>query len=82
LANRRAHRTLARRPAIVAEPIRDLADSRIAWPRALATRQAAAGARRISKAALDASFASRPVPLGRSFLIPGCRENAYVLDPR
>jgi hypothetical protein len=36
--NRKAHRTTERRRAIVAEPVRNLSDSRIPWLLALAAR--------------------------------------------
>jgi hypothetical protein len=67
--NRKTVRTTARRPEILARPIRNLADSRIPWLRALAARQTHAEARRFTQAAPDASFASGP---------PG----PVVLDPR
>jgi hypothetical protein len=69
--NRKAPRSTARRLAIVAAPIRNLAGSRITGPRAVAARQTGAGARGIHEAAPEARFASRPVPPGRSFRILG-----------
>jgi hypothetical protein len=68
---RKAVRTTARRPEVLAGPMSNLADSRIPLLRALAARQTDAETRRFTQAAPDASFASRPVPAGRSSSIPG-----------
>jgi hypothetical protein len=75
----------ARQQVVIAEPIRNLATSRVSLLAALAMRQGDAGcgprAERFTEQSLDAflgRFQKRPV---RSFLIPGGREKVYILDP-
>jgi SAM-dependent methyltransferase len=75
----------ARERVIIAEPIRNLANSRLPLLAALAGRQTDAGLgarpRRFTETALDDFFivlGSRP---SRWFLIPGGREKVYVLEP-
>jgi SAM-dependent methyltransferase len=75
----------ARQQVVIAEPIRNLATSRIPLLAALARRQGDAGRgprpERFTEKSLDAfldRFQERPV---RSFLIPGGREKVYILDP-
>jgi SAM-dependent methyltransferase len=75
--------TAADRQVIVAEPIRNLADSRVPLLASLARRQTDPGtgaqARRFNEASLDAFFARYAPRVERSFLIPGGREKVYVL---
>jgi SAM-dependent methyltransferase len=75
----------AREAVIVAEPIRNLATSRVPGLGAFAARQTdpGLGARpaRFDEPALDAFIAALELPNTRSFLIPGGREKVYVLDP-
>lgn len=74
----------ADRLVIIAEPIRNLADSRLPLLAAAARRQTDPGlgehALRFTEPTLDrflASFTPRP---SRSFLIPGGREKVYLFD--
>ncbi|HEY2588473.1 MAG TPA: methyltransferase domain-containing protein [Tepidisphaeraceae bacterium] len=73
----------AGRRVIVAEPIRNLSDSRVPILASLARRQTDPGtgaqARRFNEATLDAFFARYAPRVERSFLIPGGREKVYVL---
>ena len=73
----------ARRQVIIAEPIRNLADSKIPFLSALARRQTDPGigeqSHRFTESTLDklmSRYTSRP---NRSFLIPGGREKVFVL---
>lgn len=74
----------ARRRVVIAEPIRNLADSSIPLLAALARRQTNPGhgdqAERFTEQSLDAFFQTLGPPPSRSFLIPGGREKVYVLD--
>src|SRR5205823_4786501 len=76
----------ARERVIIAEPIRNLSDSRLPILAAFAGRQADAGlgarARRFNEQTLDAFFEGLSLRPSRTFLIPGGREKVYVLDPR
>ena len=73
----------ASREVIVAEPVRNLADSRFGLFAYLARRHTDPGsgraARRFTEATLDALFAGFGGRLRRAFLIPGGREKIYVL---
>jgi SAM-dependent methyltransferase len=73
----------AGRQVIVAEPIRNLADSRVPILSWLARRQTNAGtgqqAHRFNEGTLDAFFSRHATRVVRSFLIPGGREKVYVL---
>jgi SAM-dependent methyltransferase len=76
----------ARERVLLAEPVRNLADSRVPLLAALARRQTDPGSgaqpHRFTEATLDtllAPFASR---LRGSFLLPGGREKLYLLAPR
>jgi SAM-dependent methyltransferase len=74
----------ARECLIIAEPIRNLADSAWPWLATMAQRSTDPGLgsrpRRFTEATLDDLFRSLRMPLSRSFLIPGGREKVYVLD--
>jgi SAM-dependent methyltransferase len=74
----------ARRQVIVAEPIRNLADSRVPLLAWFARRQTDPGLgpqpHRFTEETLDALFAAYRSRVVRSFLIPGGREKVYVLD--
>jgi SAM-dependent methyltransferase len=73
----------AREQVIVAEPVRNLASSKVPLLARLAGRQTDPGsgapARRFTEATLDAFFAAYAPRLARSFLIPGGREKVVVL---
>jgi SAM-dependent methyltransferase len=75
----------ARKRLIVAEPIRNLADSAWPWLARMAQRSTDPGLgsrpSRFTEATLDELFRSLGMPVSRSFLIPGGREKIYVLDP-
>jgi SAM-dependent methyltransferase len=74
----------ARRQVIVAEPIRNLADSRVPLLAWLARRQTDPGSgpqpHRFTEQTLDGLFAAYQPRVVRSFLIPGGREKVYALD--
>src|SRR5262245_3708411 len=74
----------ARRLAIIAEPVRNLADSRLPVLAALARRQTDPGlgeaALRFNESSLDRFLESCSPPPSRSFLIPGGREKVYLFD--
>lgn len=76
----------AQERVIIAEPIRNLSDSRFRMLAAFAGRQADAGLgvrpRRFTEETLDAFFNDLSQPPIRTFLIPGGREKVYVLGPR
>lgn len=75
----------ATKQVIVAEPIRNLTDSR--WPliSRIARRETNAGTGaqplRFNEQTLDAFFSRYAACVSRSFLIPGRREKVYVLVP-
>lgn len=75
----------ARKQVIIAEPIRNLADSRFPFLSAIARRETDAGTGaqplRFSEPTLDAFFAGYASRISNSFLIPGGREKVYVLVP-
>lgn len=75
----------ARKQVIIAEPIRNLADSRCHFLSAIARRQTDAGTGaqplRFNEPTLDAFFARYTARISNSFLIPGGREKVYVLVP-
>jgi SAM-dependent methyltransferase len=68
---------------IIAEPVRNLADSRLPFLAALARRLTNPGSgvpvRRFTETTLDAFFAPYARGVQSSFLIPGGREKVYVL---
>lgn len=70
---------------IVAEPIRNLADSRFPLLSTIARRETNAGTGaqplRFNERTLDAFFSRYAPRVSKSFLIPGGREKVYVLDP-
>ena len=74
----------ASKQVIVAEPIRNLSDSRVPFLSALARRETDAGTgsqpHRFNEQSLDAVFSRYSARVSRSFLIPGGREKVYVLD--
>ena len=74
----------ARRRVILAEPIRNLADSRNPLLAAVARRQTDPGdgaqPLRFTEATLDAFLARAPARPRRSFLIPGGREKVYLIE--
>lgn len=74
----------AAKQVIVAEPIRNLADSGIPFLSAMARRHTDAGTgsqpRRFNQQSLDDLFSRYSDRVSRSFLIPGGREKVYVLD--
>lgn len=76
----------ARERVIVAEPIRNLADSRVPLLSWIARRQTDPGsgeqAHRFDEPSLDEMMSGLPVGPSRSFLIPGGREKVYVFDVR
>jgi SAM-dependent methyltransferase len=82
---RRMLRAASRR-VIIAEPIRNLSDSRLPIVAALARRHTdpGLGARpqRFTEATLDAFFGALPTRPSRAFLTPGGREKVYVLEPQ
>ena len=73
----------ATRMVIVAEPVRNLADSRHAFVRRLAGWFSNAGGGpeldRFTEQSLDELFGRYEPAVMRSFLIPGGREKVYVL---
>ena len=75
----------ARRGVVIAEPIRNLATSRIPLVAALAQQHTDPGLgappRRFTEPDLDAFMGSFPVQSLRSFLIPGGREKVFILEP-
>jgi ubiquinone/menaquinone biosynthesis C-methylase UbiE len=75
----------AKRQIIVAEPIRNLADSGVPILSALARRYTDPGigrqADRFTEATLDKFFSRYSDRISNSFLIPGGREKVYVLTP-
>jgi SAM-dependent methyltransferase len=75
----------ARRQVIIAEPIRNLADSRVPVLSALARRATDPGLgqqpHRFTQSTLDEFFARYSTRISKSFLIPGGREKVYVLTP-
>ena len=75
----------ARKNVIVAEPIRNLSDSRIPLLALFARAQTDAGggspAGRFTETSLDAFFEEYARQVSRSFLIPGGREKLYILQP-
>jgi SAM-dependent methyltransferase len=75
----------ARERVIIAEPIRNLAASRLPLLAACAGRQTDAGLgarpRRFTEESLDDFFAMLGVRPSQSFLIPGGRERVYVFEP-
>jgi SAM-dependent methyltransferase len=77
-------RAAAGRSVIIAEPVRNLSDSRIPVLSALARRHTDPGVGqaplRFSEATLDAFLGSREPGPSRSFLIPGGREKIYVFE--
>lgn len=74
----------AGKQVIIAEPIRNLSDSRVPFLSALARRQTDAGTgaqpMRFNEQTLDALFLPHASRLARSFSIPGGKEKVYVLD--
>ena len=74
----------AGKQVIVAEPIRNLADSCVPLLSAIARRHTNPGTGgqplRFTEATLDAFFARYAQRVTRSFLIPGGREKVYVLS--
>lgn len=74
----------AEKQVIVAEPIRNLAESRIPFLSAIARRETDAGTgaqpMRFNEQTLDAFFSRYPARICKSFLIPGGREKVYALD--
>jgi SAM-dependent methyltransferase len=74
----------ARKNVIVAEPVRNLSDSRIPLLSLLARAQTDAGAGspagRFTETSLHAFFEKYARQISRSFLIPGGREKLYVLQ--
>ncbi len=74
----------AGRLVIIAEPVRNLADSRIPLLAMIARRQTNPGlgepALRFTEASLDQFLESRSPPPGHRFLIPGGREKVYVFE--
>jgi SAM-dependent methyltransferase len=75
----------ARRQIIIAEPVRNLANSRYRLVAACASRFTDAGGgpadTRFTPQTLDTFFASFGSRLRRSFHIPGGREKVFILDP-
>jgi SAM-dependent methyltransferase len=73
----------ARRQVIIAEPIRNLADSGVPVLSALARRATDPGLgrqpHRFTQSTLDAFFSRYSNRISKSFLIPGGREKVYVL---
>jgi SAM-dependent methyltransferase len=74
----------ARRQVIIAEPIRNLAQSRIPVLAGFARRHSNPGkgdhVHRFTEQTLDELFAGYSTNLQRSFLIPGGREKVYLLN--
>lgn len=74
----------ADRLVIIAEPVRNLSDSRVPFLAALARRETDPGvgkaALRFTEATLDRFLESLSSPPSRSFLIPGGREKVYVFE--
>jgi SAM-dependent methyltransferase len=75
----------ARERVVIAEPIRNLANSRNPLLAAVARRQTDPGLgarpRRFTEATFDAFVAGLGVRVAREFLVPGGREKVVVLDP-
>jgi SAM-dependent methyltransferase len=76
----------ARRQVIVAEPVRNLSDSRVRLLAWFARRQTDPGLgpqpHRFTEQTLDDLLAAYAPRIARSFLIPGGREKVYVLDAK
>jgi SAM-dependent methyltransferase len=76
----------ARRQVIIAEPVRNLASSKVGWVAALARRSTNLGAAdktyRFTEQTLEAFFTPYRSQLVESFLIPGGRDKVYVLGKR
>ncbi len=77
----------ARERVIVAEPIRNLSSSRLAWLAALGRRGTDPGSgagheQRFDEPALDRLMAAYSEAMMTVFTIPGGREKVFVLDPR
>lgn len=74
----------ARKQVIIAEPIRNLSNSSVAWISALAKHQTDPGSgkqpHRFDEQMLDAFFSRYQRQVSRAFLLPGGREKAYVLS--
>jgi SAM-dependent methyltransferase len=77
-------RAAAQSRLIIAEPIRNLSNSRVPVVAALAARQTNAGSgaqvHRFTESSLDALLQSIGMQATQSFLIPGGREKVYVFD--
>jgi SAM-dependent methyltransferase len=75
----------ARERVVIAEPVRNLANSRNPLLAAVARRQTDPGLgarpRRFTEATFDAFVAGLGVRVAREFLVPGGREKVVVLDP-
>lgn len=74
----------SRRRVIIAEPIRNLASSRVGWVAALARtcsdHERSGRVSRFTERSLDELFAPYGPRVVESFLIPGGRDKVYVLD--